>query len=196
MASNKRMVLEVARQLFNEQGTAAVSTNHIAQAAGISPGNLYYHFRSKQDILLALFERWFAETGERLNLPADRPPTVDDIPALIRVNFHILREYAFIYRELPALLRQSAVLAERYQTVRARGYEGFHQIISALVGEGVLHPLAPSAVTALADVCWLITEFWPSSLDVTGKPLDDDGIERGVQAMMQVFAPYIIPKAD
>jgi hypothetical protein len=51
-------------------------------------------------------------------------------------------------------------------------------------------------VTALADVCWLITEFWPSSLDVTGKPLDDDGIERGVQAMMQVFAPYIIPKAD
>ncbi len=43
-ASTKQAILTTAIDLFNDKGTAAVSTNHIAEAMGISPGNLYYHF--------------------------------------------------------------------------------------------------------------------------------------------------------
>src|SRR6266567_9459354 len=53
-------ILEAALRLFNERGTAAVSTNHIAAEAGISPGNLYYHFADKQEIIRALHERYAA----------------------------------------------------------------------------------------------------------------------------------------
>ena len=49
-------ILKAALSLFNERGSAAVSTNHIATELGISAGNLYWHFRYKEAIIRALWE--------------------------------------------------------------------------------------------------------------------------------------------
>lgn len=54
--SRRDQVIATALAMFNEQGVGPVSTNHIASAVGISPGNLYYHFRNKEDIVWALLE--------------------------------------------------------------------------------------------------------------------------------------------
>ena len=53
-------ILDACRALFNERGPAEVTTAEIAQAVGISEGNLHYHFRRKQQILVALFDEFEA----------------------------------------------------------------------------------------------------------------------------------------
>ena len=53
-------ILDVCRTLFNERGPVEVTTAEIAQAAGISEGNLHYHFRRKTEIIVALFEEFRA----------------------------------------------------------------------------------------------------------------------------------------
>ena len=58
-------ILDTALRLFNQSGTAAVSTNHIAAALGMSPGNLYYHFRNKEAIIRDLFEQQYAHRADR-----------------------------------------------------------------------------------------------------------------------------------
>ena len=71
-------IIEASLQLFNEQGERAVTTNHIAAHLGMSPGNLYYHFRNKQQIIAELFERYAAEAEQNLALPEGRALDLDD----------------------------------------------------------------------------------------------------------------------
>lgn len=188
----KDRILAVALELFNQQSTSAVSTNHIAEAAGISPGNLYYYYRNKEEIIRALFEQLFALWDVAFDLPADEAPTLATVRQLIRTNFNIMADYRFVYREIIALLQQDATLKQRYIEVRQRGYIGFHQIIAALADGGVLQGALDDASTqCLADLCWLISEFWLSTVEVSGYQPDEAQMERGIELMMQVLRPYL-----
>ena len=190
--STRDNILDAALTLFNNEGTAAVSTNHIAEQAGISPGNLYYHFRNKEEVIRELFERLFAATDAGFNLPADKTPTLDDLQQYVRVNYKILWGYRFIYRELAALLRSDAELRKNFLAYRKRGFEGFNQLFDAFVLAGVLKaPANPEVRENLAETIWLITEFWLNSLEIGGKPVNESQMERGVKLMMQVLEPYI-----
>ncbi len=188
----KARILDAALALFNQQGTAAVSTNHIAEAAGISPGNLYYHYHNKEEIIRAIFERLFAEWDVAFDLPVDRIPTLEDVQELVRTNFTIMSAYRFIYREIIALLQQDETLRERYLVVRQRGYDGFRQIVAALAQAGVLVGLSdPARVEQLADLCWLISEFWLPTLEVSGVAVDEAQLHRGIDLMLHALHPYL-----
>jgi len=187
----KDLIRETAIRLFNEKGTAAVSTDHIAEACGISPGNLYYHFDSKEDILRAIFERLFALWDAAFDLPAGHQPQLEDVQALVRKNFEIMWAYRFVYRELPALLCREAELKERYVAVRQRGFDGFGQLFAQFAAAGILaRAETPQSVTDLAELCWLISEFWLSSVEVSGQAVNALAMERGVNLMMQIVRPY------
>ena len=186
-------ILDTALRLFNESGTATVTTNHIADALGISPGNLYYHFRNKDEIIRELFEQLFTRWDNLIDLPPGQMPTLDDLQLIVRANYTAMFAYRFIYRELIALLRRDEALRIRWLEVRERGYAGFHELFGVFVAAGVLRdPGGEAVVTQLADLCWLISEFWPPSVEVSGQTLDTTQLERGVALMLQVLKPYIV----
>ena len=186
-------ILDTALRLFNQSGTAAVSTNHIADALGISPGNLYYHFRNKEAIIRALFEQQFVHWDVIYSLPDDRMPTLADLRRLVDDTFPVSWEYRFIYRELIALLRRDGELHRRWVEVRARGFDGFRQLIELFAAAGVLRsPDDPDVVTRLAELIWMINEFWLASVEVSGQAVDAAQMAHGAELMRQVLEPYII----
>ena len=189
--STREKILDTALTLFNDQGTAVVSTNHIAEAAGISPGNLYYHFRNKDEIIRELFERLFVANDAAFSLAADTLPTLADLQNMVKANYKILWQYRFAHRELAALLRADTELRSRFLSVRKRGFDGFTQLFAAFASAGVIRTVSPTVIENLAEICWLITEFWLSSLEVGGKAVNEAQMERGVHLMMQSLEPYI-----
>ena len=131
--STREKILDTALALFNKQTIMDVSTNHIADAAGISPGNLYYYFRNKEEIIRQLFERLYAANDEGFRLPADKTPALEDLQRLVRANYKLLWQYRGLYRELVALLRNDPELRTRFLSVRQRGVEGFRQLLAAFI---------------------------------------------------------------
>jgi hypothetical protein len=125
-------------------------------------------------------------------VPEDRAPTLADLRHLVRVNFDVLWEYRFTYRELPALLRRDEVLRTRWLEVRNRGYIGFRELIAAFATAGVVAtPSDPAAVDRVADLCWLVSEFWLPSLEVSGQVVDPSRLEHGVGLMLQVLSAIL-----
>jgi AcrR family transcriptional regulator len=70
----RERIIRAASKLFYSEGLRAVSVDAVAEKAGVTKRTLYYHFRSKDDLVaayletrdepsLALFRRWFAEAG-------------------------------------------------------------------------------------------------------------------------------------
>src|SRR5215472_10152469 len=116
--NTKERIIEMAIRLFNEQGTGAVSTNHIAEALAMSPGNLYYHFRNKEEIIRAILERMIARWEALYAFPEERTPQMSDVRPLVTENFWLVWEYRFFYRELSTLVQRDPVLKGRYQQIR------------------------------------------------------------------------------
>lgn len=167
-----------------------MSTNQVAEACGISPGNLYYHYTSKEAILRAIFEGMFAKWDAAFAPAPGRAPRLDDIPGFARANFSILWEHRFAYRELPALLRRDPVLQARYVEIRRRGFDGFRELFRLFAAHGLLTLPDDGSLEDTARLCWMVSEFWLSSLEISGRAVEQDAIEDGVRLMLRCLEPH------
>jgi AcrR family transcriptional regulator len=185
-------IVDTAIRLFSEQGTGPVSTNHIAAALGISPGNLYYHFRNKEEIVRAIYARLRPAWDAAMALPADRPPTIADLRCLLEANARIVWDFRFYYRELPALMRRDPALAAEYRAVRREGLANIEALLGFFVAAGLMRePDDPVALSELARICWLLADYWLSFEELGDDPIGPADIERGVAPILRVLHPYL-----
>jgi AcrR family transcriptional regulator len=69
----RERILETSLQLFNDFGEPNVTTQLISDEMGISPGNLYYHFHNKDEIIESLFADFERDIEDTLAAPTRRP---------------------------------------------------------------------------------------------------------------------------
>src|SRR6185503_893373 len=96
----RERILETSLALFNRLGEPHVTTADIANDMNISPGNLYYHFRNKDEIIGELYAAYEERVLPLLVLPADRATDVEDLWLLLHLVFEQMWAYRFIYRDL------------------------------------------------------------------------------------------------
>lgn len=158
-ARRRTAILDAARHLFTQHGIDPVTTNQIAAEAGISPGNLYYWFRSKAEIVRALFDEW----AERMRIPTEQvSEPVDALRALWNRTTQTQQPdpaYAFFLRDLLPLLHTDPVLAKAYRQGYTTRRDEFVRAVERIIDAGLLHPPAPPAtIRDLVSLLWLISE--------------------------------------
>jgi AcrR family transcriptional regulator len=99
-----RAILEAAFQILEREGIAALTTNHVAERAGVSVGSLYYYFPDKEAILDALFEHVIERREAEIRQMRGRvylqalPPKVA-LRELIRQTVDQHRRFLRLHRE-------------------------------------------------------------------------------------------------
>jgi AcrR family transcriptional regulator len=189
----KDKIIETARLLFNEKGTRHVTTNHIAEGAGISPGNLYYHFRNKEDIIRALFERLAAEGFEEYQkvLQQYPPGTLESMDQTFSMIQTFNWRYRFFKRELTALIMNDPLLKERFGDVNRMQLTVIGQSIGQAMEKGFLRPLDDRTLGLLTEEVWLVTLFWLNYLDIGGEEVDEQTLKRGSEMLRNIMANYL-----
>jgi AcrR family transcriptional regulator len=191
MTTTKDRILDAALTLFNERGTDNVTTNHIAEALGMSPGNLYYHYRNKAEIVRALFARIQAEWATNYAVPPATMPSIPMMEAMLAGNFEIQARYRFFFRDLTVLLNADPELAALFRANREQGLDDTKSLINLFASVGVIHPMSDEELDDLAQLLWLVGDFWLVFKDTGGADFSVADMEQGVRMFRRLLAPHL-----
>lgn len=152
-------IVDASLQLFNEQGERSISTNHISQHLGISPGNLYYHFANKDEIIIQLFKRYTSELYDYLS-QTPLPESVDQSIIYVYRIYDIMWEYRFLFSDVNALLfRSAALLGQHNEFTRERIAPLLVKLLHRMQEKDLIEIDAISTED-LAVNMWLVTKYW------------------------------------
>ena len=192
----RERILETSLVLFNQFGEPHITTADIADEMNISPGNLYYHFRNKDDIIGELYAGYEATVLPLLTVPQDPPPGVEDLWFLLHALFERMREFRFLYRDLDEITSRNRKLAVRFADVTRRGERTVIELCRGLVRGGQM--LATEReIGAVAVNVVLVSTYWMSWQRVAGNVAGrssgshDVSLDHAAYQVLALIAPFL-----
>jgi AcrR family transcriptional regulator len=198
MAERKRprrtreRILQTALALFNRFGEPNITTADIADEMGISPGNLYYHLRSKDEIIAELFAAFERRLDSVLAAPEGRPVSVEDLWLLLHLLFEAMLDHRFFFRDLDEILSRNRALASRFALLMRRGTRTVIELCRGLVTAGAMHA-SEREIEALAENIGLVATYWISyqQLRAVGPGGSTVSLERAAYQVLALISPFL-----
>jgi AcrR family transcriptional regulator len=188
-------IAEVTLDLFNRFGEPNVSTTLISAELNISPGNLYYHFASKDALVNHLYDQY---EGAMLGL-LDAAPDVRDIEDawfFLHSLFEQVWSHRFLYRDLNNLLSGNRHLETHFHAVLTRKTLAFRQMLESLAAAGLMR-IDPDSIETLSASMSVMVTYWLSyeyvrdprnALEPASAGL---ALTRGAQHVLALLTPYM-----
>ncbi len=189
-------ILLSSLELFNERGERNVTTNHIAAHLAISPGNLYYHFRNKSDIIYEIFLEYEKLVDFYLDIPEDRAITLEDLTFYLESVFNGLWSYRFFHRDLEYLLDSDTRLREDYAEFTDRCLVAIRRIFEKLAEADIITTQNAELRAAMALNVWLVITNWMAYLKTAHASEEDgtltlDHLKQGIYQVLTLELPYL-----
>ena len=188
-------ILEVTLELFNRFGEPNVSTTLISAEMGISPGNLYYHYPAKDELINSLFDRYERALNELLRA-ADDVANVEDAWLFFHMLFELVWQYRFLYRDLNDLLSKNRRLETHFQFVLKNKGRAVQNVLDGLARNSAVR-IAPRDVEPIATAMVVVLTYW-LSFEYVRDPRNalepqsaGAALLRGAFHVLSLLAPYL-----
>lgn len=187
----KEKIITSSLQLFNEHGERNITTNHIAAHLGISPGNLYYHFRNKEDIIRSIFDEYEAHLNNILLPYENSQVNLELLMGYFDAMFDTLWRYRFIYANLVDLLSRDPKLKLQYQKVQKALLARSIYILSQLVEDRFLS-IDKTQISAVAETIKMLVSFWISFqyTQSENEKITQNALYDGLLRVLLLLRPY------
>ena len=190
-------ILDVTLELFNRFGEPNVSTTLISAELNISPGNLYYHYPAKDELINSLFDRYEQALNELLQA-ADNVRNVEDAWLFFHMLFELIWRYRFLYRDLNDLLSKNRRLETHFQAVLKNKSRAVQSVLDGMGCGNAMH-IDPREAETVATSMVVVLTYWLSYEYVRDprRALEPESsgaaLLRGAFHVLSLLMPYLEP---
>jgi AcrR family transcriptional regulator len=187
----KDRIIQASLELFNKHGERAMTTNHIAAHLGMSPGNLYYHFRNKEDIIRRIFREYVDHIDRSFQPREDGNVSLEVMMTYLDEIFESMWRFRFFYSNLPELLSRDPELQSQYLPLQEKLARRVIGILSMLKQAGALK-IEEHDLEDLAHTVKIVVTFWISyqTTQAPDKKITRATIYHGVLKVLFILKPY------
>jgi AcrR family transcriptional regulator len=193
----RERILEASLSLFNRRGAPQVTTAEIAGEMNISPGNLYYHFRNKDEIVAELCGAFEARMTPLLADPRGRAVHAEDLWLWLHLLFERMGEYRFILRDVDLLAARDSRLGARIGRLLRRAVATMVELCRSMVDAGTM-AASERDIAALAQNVVLVATYWQSFARIGHSPAeraDESAPGRAAWQVLCLIAPFLLGDA-
>jgi AcrR family transcriptional regulator len=187
-------ILQVTLELFNRFGEPNVSTTLISSELNISPGNLYYHYPAKEEIVKALFVQFERQLHELLNAAPD-VQDIEDAWFFLHSLFELVWQYRFLYRDLNDLLSKNRHLETRIKDNLLLKTTAFRTLLDSLSHDGTLNMNASEREVTTTHMVvmltwWLSYEYVRDPRHALEAESAQNSLLRGARHVLSLLLPF------
>jgi AcrR family transcriptional regulator len=191
----KDRIIQASIELFNSQGERNVTTNHIASHLNISPGNFYYHFRNKEEIIRNIFAKYADHMQVSFEPVKPSQDAVKILTNYLDAVFSALYHFNFLYDNLPVIMARDPELRSQYLQIHNKMMEKIHHLIVSLQVANVIN-MDRDDIDDFANIIKQQVTFWISYVKTSEEEAEvtDQMIYNGLLKVLLLFKPYVMPE--
>ncbi len=165
-ADKGQRILDAAEAVFADCGFYNAKVSDIAKHAGVADGTIYLYFKSKDDLLISLFESRMTRVCDAMNAAVAAAESAESkLQTFIQTHLQMVNEHPSLAEVLTVELRQSSKFMKEHSNPK---FAEYLKILATLIGEGqksgafdaqVPAPLAARAIFGMVDelaLAWLL----------------------------------------
>lgn len=165
---SKKKIKKHALDLFNENDTFSITTNHISISAKISTGNLYYHYKNKEDIIIDIYEDMI-EKFESLDsfekiLNSQNP--LEELSIMYDLYLDIFWDYRFIMRDSSVLLSILPKFKEIFIQRENLRISQIKMLIEYFISKEIFRQMSEDEILLSAKLNWFISTYWQNFISI------------------------------
>lgn len=188
-------IIQTSLRLFNEHTAGAISTNHISADMNISPGNLYYHFKNKEEIIREIY-RQLAFLADKIWYNPELGHSEEGMVDYFRNLASHMYEFRFFYLELNVILRNDPVLKREYIERSERIIQQVMVIFSDFNRNRIMKKIDSERERKyLTRNVWTIGQMWMTYANIKYSSVTSEIVNDGVWQMFTIVEHLFTKKS-
>ncbi|PZX59124.1 TetR family transcriptional regulator [Algoriphagus ratkowskyi] len=186
----KEKILLTAIEQYNKIGVQGITSRHIASEIGISHGNLDYHYKTKEDIILAIYDKMREEMSDYFVARKENISPIEHVHLLLLQLEEFQYRYRFMNLDVLEITRAYPKISALLQKTSEFRKLQMDSLFQEFRKEGYMIPVEPEILEQTQHIIRITITFWLSQREVLGT---EKFTEKGsmVRSIWAVIRPYL-----